>query len=393
MAFIVETGCWGCEGGPRSLVRIYRDPAGNIRSETILDPSALGYPKQRAVSPDGSTYDYDPAINGLAVLPDASLMAASVCIEGGCDAGGLGTWQAGSVAAVLRSTDGGVTWDEIGRGGPALSVVGLLEGGEVLTINYLQPLSGIEFRTYPGNEPVERPAGATDYPPVTTLLGELFWRSADGALLRHDGSTFIPARNGINPGWRMLGHATPGKGSFLLGVEMSEQEASSYGIEAYEMRGDLPIRQRVYKTEQILVPGSLVQAPGSSKEDDLAIISITVPPPPDIVAPVPAIFDLNSGEYRLIKDPFVKSEPPYQPYGRSIVDAVQVGPFARVVNTGSCLNVRKEPSLSAQTVGCMPDGVLLRDTGEELDVAGGRWLRVVTPGLETGWVTTEFIER
>jgi hypothetical protein len=388
MALTIETGCWGCEGGPHSLVRLYRDSTNTIRSETILDPAALGYPRRKATAPDGSTFEYGPGINGLAVVPDASLMAVSMCIVGGCDAGGLGTWQADSLSVILRSTDGGVTWEEIGRGGPALSVVGLLSGDQVLTMNYLEPLAGIEFRTYPENQVIERPSGASDYPPVETISGEPLWRTTDGGLLRADGSTFIPARDGLRAGWRILGDLTPDKGSFLLSVDIFQDGASSYGLERYEMTGETPSRQRLFVTPQLIVPGWW------SPKDGLAVVTIDVPPPPEYLGvPVPALLDLETGEYHLIKDPFVPNERPYQPYGRSLVDAVQIGPFARIVNTGSCLRIRAEPSLSAQSLDCLADGVLLQHTGETREADGATWLSVVTPGRRQGWASTAFLER
>ena len=42
---------------------------------------------------------------------------------------------------------------------------------------------------------------------------------------------------------------------------------------------------------------------------------------------------------------------------------------------------------------CAADGVLLRDTGERLELDGPTWLRVETPAGLEGWVSTAFLER
>jgi hypothetical protein len=79
--------------------------------------------------------------------------------------------------------------------------------------------------------------------------------------------------------------------------------------------------------------------------------------------------------------------------GRNYVRAVLHGPFARVVDTGSCLNVRAEPAIAAPVLACAADGVLLRDTGESREVDGASWRRVITPAGVEGWAQTQYLER
>ena len=64
-----------------------------------------------------------------------------------------------------------------------------------------------------------------------------------------------------------------------------------------------------------------------------------------------------------------------------------------MVNTGSCLNVRAEPAMTAAVLACAADGVLLRDTGETREVDGATWRRVVTPAGVDGWASSQFLER
>jgi len=129
-----------------------------------------------------------------------------------------------------------------------------------------------------------------------------------------------------------------------------------------------------------------------SEKDDLAYISIEKPIEGFIAAPRPALLDLSTGEYRLMPNPFGEYEVPFLPYGHAIVTAVQLGPFARVVDTGSCLRVRAEPSLTGAVIDCMADGVLLRDGEETRDSGGATWLRVTTPAGIQGWASTAFLE-
>ena len=104
---------------------------------------------------------------------------------------------------------------------------------------------------------------------------------------------------------------------------------------------------------------------------------------------VPAVFDLETGEARPLAGPF--HDLPLS--GRNYVRAVLHGPFARVVDTGSCLNVRSEPSEAADALTCAADGVLLHDTGDTREVDGVTWRRVVTPAGVEGWANSQYLER
>jgi hypothetical protein len=128
--------------------------------------------------------------------------------------------------------------------------------------------------------------------------------------------------------------------------------------------------------------------------DDVAIISI-VPDTQfdDSGAPVPVVVNLETGEYRPIVEPFVPEGGAYHPYGRSLVRAVQIGPFARVVNTGACLNIRLAPSLTGEVGTCAADGVLLTEVGETRDADGVTWVHVRTPAGLDGWASVNYLER
>ena len=67
--------------------------------------------------------------------------------------------------------------------------------------------------------------------------------------------------------------------------------------------------------------------------------------------------------------------------------------FARVANTGSCLNVRSNPGTNAAILVCLSDGTLIRDAGETRNVGSDVWLRVITPNGAEGWAITTFLKR
>ena len=119
-------------------------------------------------------------------------------------------------------------------------------------------------------------------------------------------------------------------------------------------------------------------------------LALSVPTPePHLVNYLPANIDLANGKFDVIPNPFL--DLPFGSGRRNHIVAVLRGPFARVVGTGSCLNVRAEPA--GEVLDCAADGVLLRDTGETVELDGANWLRVETPAGLEGWVSTAFLER
>jgi hypothetical protein len=118
LAVVVQTvNCWGCDGGPVSIVRAYRDPSGKLRVETLLSQS------------------WEPATARLflwrTVAHDRWGIATTSCLGDGCL--GLLTISARQQAPrrdiiVHRSLDGGVSWTEqpveSGRGQQAALIAG-----------------------------------------------------------------------------------------------------------------------------------------------------------------------------------------------------------------------------------------------------------------------------
>ena len=75
-------------------------------------------------------------------------------------------------------------------------------------------------------------------------------------------------------------------------------------------------------------------------------------------------------------------------FDRNNTVAIQQGPFAKVVNTGACLNIRDAPDPSARVLTCASEGVLLRIPG---GFAAGAWQAVTTPSGIQGWASSQYL--
>jgi hypothetical protein len=328
-----------------------------------------------------------PYINGFAGNPDASVLAASLCIKLSCAPRGLDEWFADSVSVILRSHDGGISWKEIARGGPALSVLGIV-GDQLLMANYRTPEGPPEYSLLPSGTPLKPPVDIGTNRPLAAS-GEILWRTDAGQLLLDDGREFMKILgpdSGETYIQNLIGTFSGiEKGSALVQWTSGARPPMHVNLAAVDIGGGAEQFGEVLYSERLYYAGSF------DPKNYRAIISIEAPGAP-LGGPIPATLDIETGRYNLITDPFRTTE--FQPQsGRYIVHAVQSGPFARIVNTGSCLRIRAEPSLSAQSLDCLADDVLLQHTGETREADGATWLSVVTPGRRQGWASTAFLER
>jgi hypothetical protein len=385
MAMLIESGCWGCDAGPGPIVRVYKDSFESVRQEELFSIPNNGLPRKTYESANGLT-EYVP-ISDHAATDDGSVLAVSVCLEGSCEFSGLSGFDPTSEGIAYRSFDGGITWQEVGRGGPMFKVAGVLHDGRVLVKSGTQDDGHPNYSLLPDGTPVQAPEGGW-YPVV--LSNRILWAAEGNRLLNSDGSLFFqPPDEGrafYNPNFMYA--SDPGGRSALLLWDLREGPGNRFAIGQLDTSENEAIIVRQWEIE-----GYLWTIGWWSFKDDIAVVSI-VPPGGGYSSPRPAIVDLAAGIYSLIPGPFLSPErPDYSALGRTAVQAVQTGPFARVTGTNSCLRVRAAPSLSGEVLDCMVDGVLLTDLEDTVDADGQTWARVMTPGGVQGWASAGYLER
>jgi hypothetical protein len=385
VALIIETGCYYCDGPPTGLYRLYRDASGQLRTDALLTIEALGLPLYRGNHEEA--WANQSYITGLALNDDASEIVAGVCTRGYC--GGLGFPTADAQTTLYRSPDGGVTWTQLAVMDGGAWVVAVVKDGVVVSGPYgTEEESPPKFSLFPSGDPAELPPGPSVYWPLTLPGGELAWRTEDGRLLRSDGSEVLPLGDGVWVG-DIVADAS---GNRLAATWSTESPSSQSRIGIFS--GDGRPISAFSLSDSARVGGWL--------SDTLVAGNVGVPsgllptPEPGHYAMnfVPAIFDLEAGEAHPLAGPF--QELPLS--GRNYIRAIVHGPFARVVDTGACLNVRAEPAMAepamaASVLACAADSVLLRDTGETREVEGTAWRRVVTPAGVEGWASSQYLER
>jgi hypothetical protein len=375
-AFLVETGCWGCDGPMQTLTRIYRDPAGAVRTDVLFDPVARGLHRTTSNPAD----EGPPTISGFYSEPDGSFMAVSVCVNEACGYGGLEFWHGESESVVFTSTDGGLTWTEIGRVGPVGSVIGYA-GGQVIALSTDAPVAIPNAVTVPGGEVIAAPAGG-QWP--LTAFGVLLRRTDDGRLLHTDGTEFAAFDYEGEEFWvdSVLGSGNDTKGSALVTWVDQLPFTGIHHLSVLDFSEAAPVAVTSVWSDLLVYPAWW------SPKDMIALATIDVHLPEPlggIGGPYITQVDLETGDFRPVNTGVN--------LGRNLLQAVQAGPFARVSGTNSCLNVRAEPSATGQVLACMADGVLLTDSGESQTTDGVTWVRVTTPTHVQGWSAATYLER
>jgi hypothetical protein len=369
-ALIIKTGSYSFPEPPHGFFRVYRDASGELRTDELFTTKSMGL-----TTSQGSAATR-PHIYSYALNSDASEIVISVCTRGTCT---FQVWASPDAQTTLyRSLDGGITWEQFGVLDGSTHVAAITQDG-VLLLSQSQGEPQPKLRLFPSGEPVQPPPGASSWP-HSLPGGELAWSTEDGRLLRSDGSQIlavgqdawvsdvVPDASGerLAAGWRESAN------QYRFGIFSRDGKPMS----AYSLPDFVGVGGWLTDT---LVVGNAVP-PG--------LLPTPLPGGYETSIP-PTIFDLQTGEAHALAGPF--REAPLG--GHNEVQAVLHGPFARVVNTGSCLNVRAEPAMTASTLTCAADGVLLRDTGETRNVDGIVWCHVVTPAGVEGWATSQFLER
>ena len=366
VALIVERNFQGWTGG---LYRVYRNASGEIKTDTLA-PS----------SEEGGVHSW--AMNG-----DASEIVIDFC-TGGCVSIGDATPDAQQT--LYRSTDGGITWQRLGALDGSYYVVALRAEGILL---FSPPGAHVQrearYDLFPNGEPLEPPPGASRHSLI--LSGdEVVWATEDGRLLRSDGSEYLAIGEG--------NFAPSFASSWKIDLDPEGTRiALTYWLEQQHHLGLFSVDRR--SRTAFSTPTQL--SVGGWLDSNLLIGSASIPAE-YLSTPVsenysefhngtlPVLIDLEARLIHPIPHPFLDLSSTGR---RQLVQVVLHGPFARVVNTGGCLDVRQEPAPAAAVLACAADGVLLRDTGETQEADGAAWRRVVTPAGVEGWASSQFLER
>jgi hypothetical protein len=374
VALLIETGCWQCDGPTTGLERVYRDPSGRLRVDTLFSPEHLGLPP-RVMQTDKGPQEETPNITGFTLTADASRIVVSVCTRGMCSLIG-GPPSEDAQTTLFESTDGGITW----------KVVDVLNGGVAVRASTHEGLLLWDFaapydegyRLYHSGERVEPPAGATAGSPFTTAEGLLLWAAEDGRILRTDGGEFLsldlpPDAEIVD----LLVEPGPAPVSVVTWF-VEEGVGGAYYVSVLEPSGDL---RHTYRASDLVLLGGWLGGLAYGNAD-VEPEQLPAPPPDPYLGWLPVALDFDTGTVAPIVDPFLERP------SRNLVQAVLQGPFARVAGASSCLNVRVEPREDAEVRQCAADGVLLREIGES-----GRWVHVLTPNGTEGWTGMDYLER
>jgi hypothetical protein len=390
VALIVETGCWGCDGGPGAFVRVYRRPDGSFAQDVLFRAEQLGLPD------DGDPWV--PYILDFAMRPASSEMAVAVCVTGYC--GGLGFAEEGSVARLYRSADGGVTWLKWIEWPRDHYIVGLVEGGILAAHQVNAPPKPDDPQATPAPyvepefEYIVIPEGRVvpEWPhsnisPLVSDSGEIWWTS-QGQLI--DSRDYVQLEIG-EPGAaisRIYGDVNRG---FILG--WANDQSGDYYYSRYNGSPFNWTRTWTMKSSFGVVPHiGPWDLDGALLYGNVDVAAGQLPTPTvNYYGLVPAQIDYETGIAHPITAPFFDDDF-VLPNPRNRVVAFQRGPFARVVGTGSCLNVRAEPSASAQVLTCLADGVLLRDLSDVQTVDAVTWRHVATAAGQRGWASAVYVE-
>ena len=366
LAVIIESGCWQCDGPTDGLVRLYVDPAGVTRRESLIDGPLTGS--------NGLT-DYLIAGGG-------GELWLGVCDVGFC--GLLGFPSDDAQVTLHRSIDGGVSWRAIGTvDGAAYPVV--LDTTGLVTATYAPAPGGpVTLARLSSGDPVNAPPGSGGLA-ASLADGTLVWFSNDRrALLRSDGSDYFRAPAGGTL-TAIAAHATEERLAVSVFVPRADGAGPGLSVLAIVERGDARAVFNAAETSLLLVWSWL---------DDDIILGNRAGTEGDAL-PQPILIDWRTGTYSALDGPFAQSFSEASEdllSGRNFLVSARRGPFARVAADGECLNVRTEPSTSAVILGCFADGVLFQTDGRTDEGSGLEWLAVTTPAGGTGWAATEFLE-
>jgi hypothetical protein len=324
----------------------------------------------------------------------------TICSRGYCPGVGAGTPDAQNT--IYHSGDGGVTWTEVETLEASAAIVGATGEGAVLARSPIEPVDGrypVTYSIYPDGPLIEPPVEDARYH-FPQGGPDILWQSADTlSVLHDDGTTAFEASDEVA---RRIG------AGFLSLVGPQRPDGRAFVITWLEGPTERPAHYSALVVDGEVVglfraaPDTTIPAVGAWLSGTLALgnayirpedIGSNAPAPPFGGVQAPVLIDFEKGEITpvLLYGPNLFGT---EYDGRNRVVAVEQASFF-VVNAGEdCLNLRKEPSLSAVVVGCYSNGVLLRGAPKETETIDGvTWGAMEAPDGTDGWASMEFLVR
>lgn len=340
----------GIEGPRQNLWRAYRNRSGSIVTEELFQ-HLPDHPEGIA----GSAYDL--ATGRVAVL---------LCLKGYC--GGYGEAQPDSEATLVLSSDGGTSWSD-----PVDVPVGWIPvaftGDQLVVFRDTMRTAGqSEYELYPSGKPLTVPLGAS---PQQLATGELVFLDGQNGVV-YDASGAVVFESPNSP--RLQGTSALVQAGSLNWAIWFEESNSFVG----EVAGSA--MTRIFRAPNLTVvpywPIASGVVAGRLDSDS-----------PGSGARTPVIFDLNNGRFHELTGVGTVAANSW-----FVAVGAWHGNFARAMpGAGECLNVRETPALSGMMVTCVPDGVLLRLSGNEQSTDGISWFEVKTARGDQGWASSDFL--
>jgi hypothetical protein len=352
-----ENDCAQCDGYTQGLRRVYRDPSGHLRSDLLAGREESGAPLQ------GSLVSF-------ALNPDGSRIVASACLSGGCGALDYPTKDA--ITALYTSADGGVSWHRMtalgGRPWP-IALVGDQAVVETELSSAVPPI----YTLYPDGTAVTAVTPRHEFSPRALTFDELGWIDASGTrLLAEDGAVLF-----ASPADERIETWLPSRDRADAGAVVVTGPASYPFDHRY-----LHVHHDTSAPVTVTFDGWFTVG-GWVGDELVATVAGSAEPrrPPET-----GVIDLATHVFH----PFTDTA---QLYGFEYVRSVQIGPFARVVSPGDCLNIRAAPGSDAPILTCATDGSLLHDRRATTDDGTTTWAHVDLPGGRDGWASAQYLER